>query len=62
MSLNVVQCPTKEVGCLYDVNFCIIHRGSMVNGKYYATGMCAFPYQGNLCAQCAEGYAKFGSI
>jgi len=34
------------------------HRGGYVDENYDAQGKCVFPYEGNLCNQCAQGYAK----
>lgn len=36
-------------------------RGGSVSGTYYPLGKCNYPYEGNLCAACARGHAKFGS-
>ena len=36
-------------------------RGGFDGDFYWDKGKCLYPYQGNLCAECAEGYEKFGS-
>jgi len=39
----------------------ILFRGGWINETYFPHGECEFPYEGNLCNQCAPNYAKFGS-
>ncbi len=36
----------------------ISYRGGYVHENYDPKGKCVFPYEGNLCNQCTEGYAK----
>lgn len=35
--------------------------GGYVDNTYNPYGECKFPYEGNLCNQCAPEYAKFGT-
>jgi len=50
LSSNFMECP-QESACL----------GGYVNDIYSAHGECEYPYEGNLCNQCADTYAKFGT-
>lgn len=36
------------------------NRGGFFDDQYLPHGECIYPYEGNLCNQCADEHAKFG--
>ena len=58
--LRCLNAQSLQLACTFDFSsLCLINNsGGYVDQNYDPQGHCVFPYQGNLCSQCAQGYAK----